>query len=65
MNQPALPVPSDSSGLDIDDPTATKFEGVARIIRAVDAFIQAYRSSQLLLKASVIDDVVRSQGLLN
>ena len=37
VDQPALPMSSDSSGLDIDDATASKLKGLAGIIRTMDA----------------------------
>ena len=59
VDQPALPMSSDSSGLDVDDATAAKLECLPCIIRAMDALIETNRRLQLLLQHSVIDDVIR------
>src|SRR5579859_5592953 len=51
--------------LDIDNLTGADFNGLARVVRAVDGFVKANRRCQLTLKLGVVQQIFPSQRLLD
>ena len=58
-------VPAHPAHLDVDDAAGAEGEGVARVVGAVDALVEADRGLDLLLQVHVVHDVVPAQGLLD
>ena len=65
VHAPRLAQAAESTDLDVDDAAAAEVQRLAGVVDRMDALVQADRGLELRLQASVIDDVVVGQRLLD
>src|SRR2546425_10542389 len=56
--------PADAAGFDVDYLAGSQLQGVARIARRLDAFVEADGGAELLLQGCVVDEVAGGDGLV-